>query len=318
MEAAMQKLDVAAMASKYMKENKLSNDDFAKKINFARPTLVQYLGGKYASNPVNIENAILEFFKTEGLLEQEPPRKEESVPVAKAPVKRSGFLASRDAREILARCQACQEEKGLGLIIGRPGHGKTFMLNHYAKADRVCYIVCNSSMTRRDLVKAMERSMGLPRGSGSVDDRIDLIKDFFRVNSGYLIIVDEADKLVNNDTVSKLETLQTIFDIGNVGILVAGEPRLKKLIKNYHPMFANRIEFFLELKGLLQDEVEEYLEDYRFTPEAMKEMVYRATNDNTGCFRLLDRTFKNVKRLVGPEEEITLDIINKASSMMLL
>lgn len=317
METYIQKVDVAGMAREYLETNKITREAFSKKIGFSRPTLVQYLDGKYTSNPENIEKAIMEVLKSEGQLEQ-LPEQEVVAPVVKAPAKKSSFLASRDAREILARCQACQEEKGLGLIIGRPGHGKTFMLEHYAKADRVCYIECNNSMTKRDLVKAIEKTLGLPKGSGSVNDRLDLIKDFFRVNAGYLLIIDEADKLVSKDTEPKLETIRSIFDSKNVGVLIAGEPRLQRLIKNYLPMFGSRIDFYLELKGLLQDEVEEYLEDYRFTPEAMKEMVYRGTNSNTGSFRLLDRTLKNVKRLVSPDEEITLDIINKASSMMLL
>lgn len=311
--------DVAAKALHYMEANKVTKEAFSKKIDFARPTLSQYLDGKYTSNPENIEKAIIDYLKSEGQWEEQTTAAApETVQAQKLPARRNSFLASMDARETLARCQSCQEEKGLGLIIGRPGRGKTYMLKHYARAARVCYIECNNTMTKRDLVKAIERVLGLPKGRGTIDDRMDLIKEFFMINSGYLLIFDEADKMFSRETDPALDTIRSLFDTGNVGILVAGEPRLESLIKNYMPMFANRIEFYQELDGLTADEVEEYLEDYHFSKEAMQEMIYRGTNSHTGCFRLLDRTLKNIKRLVRQDEEITQDIINKASRMMLL
>lgn len=304
------KSDIASMVRDYLETNSISKEEFGKRIGLSGSTVRQYLLGKYNSDPRNIEKAIQDYLKAEGVLEVQETKKVKS--------SETGFLATRDAREILARCQSCQEYKGLGLLIGKSGNGKTFTLKYYAKADRVCYIECNDGMNRRDLIKAIERALNLPKGQGSIDDRLEVIKDFFSINNGYLLIIDEADKLISKDTQSKLEIIRSIFDKENVGVLIAGEPRLEGLIKLFLPRFANRIDFYLNLKGLSTNEVEEFLSDYSFTPEALKEMIVRGTNSQTGCFRLLDRTYKNVKRLVKDDEEITLEVINKASSMMLL
>lgn len=50
------------------------------------------------------------------------------------------------------------------------------------------------------------------------------------------------------------------------------------------------------------------------------ELKARACNMQTGCFRLLDRTLSNVKRILEEkgEDTITLKTIKQASSLMML
>lgn len=310
------KQDIAGVARDYMDRNNTSMEEFAKRIHFSRPALTQYLSGKYASNPANIEKAIMDYLKSEGVVDSQGEK------TIKASAPRPDFFPTRDAKNIIAVCQSCQEFKGLGMVVGKSGFGKTFALKQFSKGERVCYIECNDTMGGRDLVKAMEMKLGLPKGQGSISDRLDNIKEFFSVNTGYLLIVDEADKLISKDTQRKLEILRALFDNGTVAVLIAGEPKLESLIKLYLPRFANRVDFYLNLKGLSDSEVEKYLEGfsgYGFAADAIKEMVTRATNHQIGCFRLLDRTLKNVMRLQpDPDGGITLDIISKASSMMML
>ena len=52
----------------------------------------------------------------------------------------------------------------------------------------------------------------------------------------------------------------------------------------------------------------------------MGELISRATNNNRGCFRLLDRTLNNVLRVLRErgETKVTLKIVSEASSMMML
>ena len=56
------------------------------------------------------------------------------------------------------------------------------------------------------------------------------------------------------------------------------------------------------------------------TPEALLELKARACNPQTGCFRLLDRTLSNVRRILAEsgEELITREVIGRASAMMML
>ena len=53
---------------------------------------------------------------------------------------------------------------------------------------------------------------------------------------------------------------------------------------------------------------------------AMGEMISRATNTQSGCFRLLDRTLNNVLRILKQKGEtrITMKIVSEASNMMML
>lgn len=316
------KQDIAGATRDYINKNNISMEDFAKKISFSRPALSQYLSGKYASNPEKIEKAIMDYLKQEGAIDTQRDI------AMKASASRPEFFASRDARNIIAVCQSCQEFMGLGIIAGKSGYGKTYALKHYAKMERVCYIYCDDAMGCRDLVEAIEEAIGIPQKYGSISKRVKSIKKFFNVNKGYLLIIDEADKLLNKYTQKKMEILRTIYDPtdkdseeSDVGLVIAGEPRLEGMIKVYLPRFANRADFNIRLEGLTRKEVEKYLEGYNFTEDALIEMITRATNNQTGCFRLLNKTLRNIMRLQpdpDPDGGITLDIISKASSMMML
>ena len=233
------------------------------------------------------------------------------------------FLPSKDARQLLALCNACQEDAAFGLVIGRSGFGKTFTLKHYSKMNKVCYIECNDSMSRKDILMEIEKKLGLPAMAGSINNRLGLIKQFFDINKGWIIIIDEADKLISRDTCKKIEMLRNLFDNeeqsqGRMGLLIAGEPVLKGMIVGHITRIETRIDFSYELQGITGNEVREYLKKYKFTSEAMAEMIARGTSGRKGCFRFLNRTLKNVRRLVGEDDEITIDVIIKASEMMLL
>ena len=82
-------------------------------------------------------------------------------------------------------------------------------------------------------------------------------QDFFNANEGYLLIIDEADKLINKYTQKKMEIIRGIFDQSDVGIVIAGEPRLEAEIKGNLARFANRMDFYYKLKGLSPQEVKD-------------------------------------------------------------
>jgi DNA transposition AAA+ family ATPase len=228
--------------NRYIAENKKSITDVAGEIDYARSTLSQYLSGKYKSDSTEIEEKLIEFL--------------EKVESDNSSVKiNREFFISEDTGNIMAICKACQEEGELGMIVGRSGFGKTKTLKKYATLDRVVYIECDVSMACRDLIEAIEEGIGLPEGRGSIWKRVNTIKQFFEINKGYLLIVDEADKLISKDTITKLEILRTIFDhvktkreeessnMYSFGLVVAGEPNLESLIRTLDVRFANRICF---------------------------------------------------------------------------
>lgn len=299
---------------------KMTKAEAALKMNYSRSALSQYLNGKYASDPTELEKKIEEFLEATGGKEasQKQEGRKEGAGRLKAKVE---FFESRDFVQTIGVCQACQEYMGLGIIVGKSGQGKTHALKKYAELPRVAYIECDDTMACRDLVEAIENGIGLPRGyGGTIWSRVNRIREFFNTNEGFLLIIDEADKLINKYTQKKMEILRGIFDQSDVGIVIAGEPRLETELKGNLNRFANRMDFYYKLRGLSKQEVADYLEGYEVDEAAMGEMISRATNAQSGCFRLLDRTLNNVLRILKQKGElrITLKIVSEASSMMML
>lgn len=306
---------LAEQINDYLAATKTSIATLASEIpGYSRPTISRYLSGKYEGDIAAIEKLLADWLAGrtgEDVALPEPGRKTGTKPA---------FFESRDALKVLGVCQSCQEYIGLGIVVARSGYGKTYSLRQYAKLPRVAYIECDDTMSSRDLVEAIERSLGLPSGYGTIWKRVNGIREFCNTNKGYLIIIDEADKLVSKYTQKKMEILRAIYDQSDVGIVIAGEPKLEAQIKSYLVRMANRVDFYASLRGLSQNEVEEYLSGYEVEPEAMAEIKARACNLQTGCFRLLDRTLSNVFRILeeSGSYRITLKTIEQASSMMML
>ena len=310
---------LAEQMTERLSELKMTKAEAALKMNYSRTALSQYLNGKYASDPAELEKKVREFLEESGGMQE--VQQEHGRPGAGILKKKVEFFESRDFVQTIGVCQACQEHMGLGIIVGKSGQGKTHALKKYARLPRVAYIECDDTMACRDLVEAIENGIGLPRGyGGTIWSRVNRIREFFNTNEGFLLIIDEADKLINKYTQKKMEILRGIFDQSDVGIVIAGEPRLETELKGNLSRFANRMDFYYKLKGLSKNEVADYLEGYEVEEAAMGEMIRRATNAQSGCFRLLDRTLNNVVRILKQKGEtrITLKVVSEASSMMML
>ena len=309
---------LAEQMNERLTELKMTKAEAALKMNYSRAALSQYLNGKYASDPTELEKKVREFLEASGGMEGGQTPEGGKADILK---KKAEFFESRDFVQAIGVCQACQEYMGLGIIVGKSGQGKTHALKKYAELPRVAYIECDDTMACRDLVEAIEDGIGLPRGyGGTVWKRVSRIREFFNTNEGFLLIIDEADKLISKYTQKKMEILRGIFDQSDVGIVIAGEPRLEAELKGNLARFANRVDFYYKLKGLSKDEVADYLEGYEVEEAAMGEMISRATNTQSGCFRLLDRTLNNVLRILKQKGEtrITMKIVSEASNMMML
>lgn len=314
---------LAEQMDERLRELKMTKAEAALKMNYSRSAVSQYLNGKYASDSAELEKKIRQFLEEtggmmpEGMEGDPEGRKSGAVSLKK----KKEFFESRDFVQTIGVCQACQEYMGLGIIVGKSGQGKTHALKRYAELPRVAYIECDDTMACRDLVEAIENGIGLPKGyGGTIWSRVNRIREFFNTNEGFLLIIDEADKLINKYTQKKMEILRGIFDQSDVGIVIAGEPRLEAELKGNLARFANRVDFGYKLKGLSRKEVEDYLEGYEADEAAMNEMISRATNAQSGCFRLLDRTLNNVLRILRQQggERITMKVVGEASSMMIL
>lgn len=308
---------LAQRVNDYLEANKKTKAELANELNYSRTTISRYLGGKYDSDASELEARLEEYLRNKTGDTGEGSAAPSNVIRLE---KRKSFFESRDSKNVIGVCSSCQEDMGLGIVVGKSGYGKTHALKYYSKMPRVAYIECDDTMSSRDLVEAIERALGIPQSYGTIWKRVNGIREFFNVNHGYLLIIDEADKLISKYTQKKMEILRAIFDQSDVGMVIAGEPKLESQIKSYLTRFANRVDFYASLKGLNTQEVENYLKGYRIEQDAMSELVSRACNNQTGCFRLLDRTLNNVIRIMNEsgQDIITLKVIAQASNMMML
>lgn len=301
-----------------LQEKGISKADLALRLNYSRPTVSKYLSGNYDSNAEGIEAALQEFVNEhEGKTESDV----DEITEVTALRKKTEYFESTDFTNTIGICKSCQQDMALGIVVAKSGYGKTHALKKYAKMPRVAYIECDDTMACKDLVEAIEREIGMPQGAGgTIWKRVNRIRDFFNTNDGYLLIIDEADKLINKYTQKKLEIIRSIFDQSDVGIVIAGEPRLEAEIKGNLSRFANRMDFYYKLKGLTEQEVRDYLTGYDIEEPAMAEFISRANNSQTGCFRLLDRTLSNVLRIMreSGRTKVTLKVLAQASGMMML
>lgn len=295
----------------------------SREVPYSRPTISKFISGMYKGDEKGVEEQLAKWYAnyTGAEVDISP-----EIPPEERSAGRGRFYASRDAKAVLGVCQSCQEYGEMGIVTGRSGYGKTYALRRYAKGSKAAYIECDATMSPRDLLKELERALGLPSRNGTNHDRVKGIVEFLTVNPGWLLIVDEADKLMSRYTYNKMEILRSIFDhccedgYSSCGIVVAGEPGLEAQIETYLDRYANRTIFRAKLGGLNEAEVEEYLSDRTVEPEALAELKVRALNKRTGCFRLLDRTLRNVGRVLesGSGEIITAKALAQASSMMML
>ena len=144
---------LAEQMNERLAEMKMTKAEAALKMNYSRAALSQYLNGKYASDPTELEKKVREFLAaTGGVAEGQEP--ENSVPTGAGKLKKKvEFFESRDFVQTIGVCQACQEYMGLGIIVGKSGQGKTHALKKYAELPRVAYIECDDTMACRDLVE---------------------------------------------------------------------------------------------------------------------------------------------------------------------
>lgn len=95
--------------------------------------------------------------------------------------------------------------------------------------------------------------------------------------------------------------------------------KLIEFVYQFHPVIRN-VSGKDEVAELYKSFGMALLEGFEIDEAAMGELISRATNNNNGCFRLLDRTLNNVLRVLRErgETKVTLKIVSEASSMMML
>ena len=206
------------------------------------------------------------------------------------------FFPSAAAKEMEVRLRYLLELRGVGLVTGEVGSGKTSVCRKVASSLHGglyrCFYVPNSTGNVMDLYKTIAWEMGLPvernRAALYRAIRAEVTRLCLEAKIRPVLIVDEAQHL-RNDVLEDLRLL-TNYDMDSKNrlcLLLIGQAELRRrLSMSVHEALAQRIVVRHHLTGLTRDELPAYLshllrlagtEQQLFEQPAL-EAIYTATN----------------------------------------
>lgn len=137
-----------------------------------------------------------------------------------------------------------------------------------------------------------------------------------------LLVIDEADRL----RMASLEQVRSIFDAGEIGLILIGMPGLEKRLARY-PQFYSRIGFVHEFRPLGAAEIRELL-TRGWTPSGVNlpaqpwaaEATAAIIRITGGNFRLLNRLLTQMERILEINElhEVTKAIVEAARETLVI
>ncbi|HEY6288060.1 MAG TPA: AAA family ATPase [Nitrospiraceae bacterium] len=138
-----------------------------------------------------------------------------------------------------------------------------------------------------------------------------------------LVIVDEADRL----KMAGLEQLRDLYDKGNFGLVLIGQPGLEKRLARY-PQLYSRVGFVHQFHVLSQDETRWLLEQRwnhlgmhirvdDFTDQEALAAIVRITGGN---FRVIHRLLMQVERIleINQMQTVTKEVVEAARENLML
>lgn len=232
------------------------------------------------------------------------------------------LIMTEDFQQAVGLCSLCHDDGEIGVIIGHAGSGKTTALLEFCK-DRpdVLMIRGSNTMSVKEMLATIGTGLGLGPIYGSKERMVRTIILALKRNPVTLII-DEADQLVDKYSVSRLETLRTIWDHTHVGMILCGMPKLAKYLvkgpgsdENLAQIYS-RVRRAYRMRGVSRDEMLLILDRFNITEPARKYLMARGATIHQGGLRRYTRLMQNALDLVEENEPITLEIIREADGLL--
>ena len=157
------------------------------------------------------------------------------------------YLTETHQQALAEMARAIQERKGLALILGELGSGKTTLIQHFMNtvdSKTLVTAIFHPPGTIEDLLEEILRKFGVPSASHDQDSLIGQLKDYLRRLSAEEIpalIIDEAQEM-SPELMEDLSLLLTPENNRpqNLQVILVGQPELKGILKSER------------LKGLLE------------------------------------------------------------------
>ena len=272
----------------------------------------------------------------------------ELLPSAPAPA--ATFLVTQEYWRFAEFCDACRQQRYIGLCYGPPGVGKTLSARHYAGWDQLGPILATfrtgipsavppDIATYRTLYYT-PTVMVTPR---RLDDDLGQLRHHLRMavaqqrtpaeppllgalqvtDPTELLIMDEADRL----KFPTLEQLRDVYDRSHLGLVLIGMPGLEKRLARY-AQFYSRVGFVHQVRPLNADALRLILAHHwtrfgltlRLDELADAEAVAAITRLTGGNFRLLHRLFAQIERIlqINHLQAITAEVVDAARQSLVI
>ena len=159
-------------------------------------------------------------------------------------VKRANKMIS----ELLSRPKT--EQRGLGLIYGPPGYGKTRYAEKTAFSNNWGYLRINATYTPKSFLQAIYQRLNWLINSdesiisGFTSTLENLCIEMFQSNPELVIMIDEINLMIMEKKWDVLEIIRDFIDKSFATIILVGEEDTKKRLKVYNPHYFDRCAFF--------------------------------------------------------------------------
>lgn len=233
----------------------------------------------------------------------------------------ANVMLTEDLRQAIGLASMCLADGEIGVVIGPPGCGKTTALLEFCHREtRAVYVRADITMSAKELLLEIGAGLGIDL-EGSRRSMMRQIVRRLREEET-IILLDEADLLVNKESTKKLEIVRTIWDEAGTGMVLAGPSRLATVLvkgpggRENLAQFYSRVRRAYYMKGISRNEALEALAAYPMAKDARAYLAAAAVSKAHGGLRRFARLIQNVQDLAEPGEQITLEIVKEADGLL--
>jgi DNA transposition AAA+ family ATPase len=262
--------------------------------------------------------------------------------------KQQKFWITQEHKRFDEFCDACRQDRSIGLCYGIPGVGKTVSARRYAHWEQIapCLApfpddgkvtiphlaprhlltllytpnVVHTPQRLRNQIRELRATLMSYRFHHL--ERLYPAETFEQRNQhlrqGELLIIDEADRL----TTYGFEEVRDVYDRFDLAVVFIGMPGIEKRLARY-PQLYSRIGFVHPFRHLSEAQMQPIL-DYQwhkacrqpFDPQQRSQLDARAAilTMTRGNFRLMDRLFAQIERVlkINRLQMITPEVVEVA------
>jgi DNA transposition AAA+ family ATPase len=217
-------------------------------------------------------------------------------------------------RKVFALCDIAELDSKLCVLVSDSGLGKTAALREYTNRKKgTIMIEVDPTYNSKRFFKVMHKALGMS-GKGLLEDIFQECLDDLH-GTDRIVIVDEAE-LLSHKT---LELLRRLHDKSEVGIVVAGMPRLIENIRGIRSEFAQwytRVGASMRLEKYTADDVDIVVHEHLGSDisDDVVDSFYNESRQNGRHLSML--IFQTIRICDRNNVKITPDIIKKAAHII--